>query len=93
MLWPALGRNECIGKITNGIPQSGLVKVNYGSVPQKVVHECDDTEMAQLRAAVEESGAAERRGEVVSHDQVRTWLLALAAHVSYLRGLFDLPLH
>jgi hypothetical protein len=45
----------------------------------KVAHEGDDTEKAQLRAAVEESRAAERRGEIVPHDEVRVWLLALAA--------------
>jgi hypothetical protein len=46
---------------------------------QKIAHEGDDTETAQLRAAVEESRAAERRGEIVSHDRVRAWLLAMAA--------------
>ena len=38
----------------------------------------DDVEMARLRAAVEESRAAERCGEVVPHQRVREWLLALA---------------
>jgi len=38
----------------------------------------DDPETTQLRATVEESRAAELRGEVVPHERVREWLLALA---------------
>ena len=38
-----------------------------------------DEETEQLRVAVEEARAAVRRGEHVSHERVREWLLALAA--------------
>jgi predicted transcriptional regulator len=38
----------------------------------------DDLETELFRAAVEKSRAAERRGEVVPHEVVREWLLALA---------------
>ena len=38
----------------------------------------DDPETARLRMAVEESRAAERRGEVVPHERVREWLMAVA---------------
>lgn len=39
----------------------------------------DDPETAQLRLAVEEARAEVARGDVVPHEKVREWLLALAA--------------
>lgn len=39
----------------------------------------DDPETAQLRQAVEEARAEAAKGDVVPHEQVREWLLALAA--------------
>ena len=48
-----------------------------GNAVQKIEPE-GAVDMARLRAAVEDSRAAETRGEVVFHERVRDWLLALA---------------
>ena len=49
------------------------------AIPLLVPEDADDEiETEQLRAAVERSRAAERRGEVIPHERVRDWLLALA---------------